>query len=75
MNHSNGHQPFYKSIPASGWVAIAAVLGAATYYLLAYHKKHALDVLPYLLVIVMILMHGFMHGGHGGHNNQKGNHG
>ncbi len=74
-NHS-GHQhhgqldqdkpkPFYKSFATSTWIVLAAVVVITLFYLVTRHKTHVLDVLPYLLILAMILMHL---GGHGGHS-------
>jgi len=42
-------------------------LAIAGYFLLTEHRAHAIPYLPFLLVLACPLMHLFMHGGHGGH--------
>ena len=64
--------PFYKSMPTNAWVALGVVVAIVLFYLLTHHKTHVLDVLPYLLILAMIFMHVFMHGGHGGHGSSGG---
>ncbi len=65
-NHElNRHQPFYKSFTTNAWVALGTVVGIIIFYLLTHHKTHVLDVLPYVLILAMVLMHI---DGHGGHN-------
>lgn len=48
-----------KGIAAIGLIVIVA------YFLFMEHRQHVIDVLPYLLLGACLLMHGFMHGGHG----------
>ena len=44
------------------------VMGAAAgYFLLTEHRAHFFGALPYLLLLACLLMHFFMHRGHGGH--------
>lgn len=61
----NKPQPFYKSLTTTAWVTLGVIVVIILFYLLTHHKTHVLDVLPYILILAMILMHV---GGHGGHN-------
>lgn len=74
MNQSE-HEPLHKSFTANVWVSIAVVVGIIMFYLLTHHKKHLFDVLPYILIAAMMLMHVFGHGGHGGHSQGGKHHG
>ncbi|HXG82054.1 MAG TPA: DUF2933 domain-containing protein [Sphingomicrobium sp.] len=46
------------------WLLIPAVLGLAL-LLISDHRQHALDFLPFLILLACPLMHLFMH--HGSH--------
>ena len=48
-----------KGFAAIGLIAIVG------YFLFVEHRQHVIDALPYLLLGACLLMHGFMHGGHG----------
>lgn len=54
--------------PARPWtqVLLTVLIAAAAVYLITNHWLHILDALPYLGVVLMMGMHLFMHGGHGG---------
>jgi Protein of unknown function (DUF2933) len=47
---------------------------AATAFVLYWHWRHALDALPFLIVLACPLAHIFMHHGHG-HGHDHGAHG
>lgn len=53
-------------------IAIAAIGGAALYYLWVEHHNHLIHFLPYLIFLLCPFMHFFMHRGHshenGGHH-------
>jgi len=55
-------------------LALIGFLGVAGYFLWTEHRAHVITFLPFLLVGGCILMHVFMHGGHGhgGHGNGDG---
>jgi len=53
-----------------GWVVTLA-LAALGVYLFATHTGHILAALPYLLLLACLLMHLFMHGGHGHHHGKR----
>ena len=48
-------------------IALVVFLGVAAFFLLTEHRAHVLGVLPYLLLLLCVGMHFFMHGGHRGH--------
>ena len=55
----------------SRWVFFGFLL-VAGYFLLTEHQAHAVQVLPYLLLLACPLMHLFhRHGGHRGHHAPK----
>lgn len=71
MDHLNSSesQPrtgFWGSRYSIGLVALGAI---AAYFLLAEHRAHFVGALPlpFLLLLACLLMHVFMHRGHGGH--------
>ena len=70
MDHSTPTQ----NSPSPGWsrgkIVLIAFLAIAGFYLLAEHRAHTFAVLPFLLLPACLLMHVFMHGGHGGSSSQ-----
>lgn len=46
-------------------------LSILAFYLITEHTAHLFGALPYILFGVFIVSHLFMHGGHGGHTEQK----
>jgi len=48
------------------WISIA-FLAVAAFFLLSEHLAHLLGALPFLLLLACLLMHLFMHHGHGAH--------
>lgn len=55
---------FWRS--PSGMVLLV-FLAVAGYFLWTEHRPHVIEALPYLLLLVCVGMHVFMHGAHGGH--------
>lgn len=47
-------------------------LAVGGYFLWAEHRAHVIAALPWLLVGACLVMHLFMHHGHGGHGGQAG---
>ena len=47
-------------------MVLLAFLAIAGFFLLAEHRAHLLGVLPFLLLLACLLLHFFMHRGHGG---------
>jgi hypothetical protein len=46
-------------------IALLVFLGIGGYFLFTEHWAHVIQALPYLLLVGCIVMHLFMHGGHG----------
>lgn len=66
--HGQGHA---KSSAARYWPVLVAFLGIAVFLLWGEHQTHIIGFLPWVLILVLCpLMHLFMHGGHGGHNDR-----
>ncbi|MEO7910398.1 MAG: DUF2933 domain-containing protein [Roseiflexaceae bacterium] len=68
------------SSPAGGAIAflrsragitLIAFLAIATFYLVTEHTAHFFGVLPFALLLLCPILHLFMHGGHGGQNDQR----
>jgi hypothetical protein len=57
---------------SAGWFVAPAIAGLAVLFLSG-HRDHALDYLPFLLLLACPLMHLFMHGGH--HHEEPGTRG
>lgn len=51
-----------------------AILAVGGYSLWTNHQEHVVDALIYLPIVACLLMHFFMHGGHG-HGGDKPSHG
>ncbi|MDH4173622.1 MAG: DUF2933 domain-containing protein [Betaproteobacteria bacterium] len=68
-DESRGNPSLWRSktgIALCGFIAIAAVL------LILEHRAHALQWLPFALLLACPLMHLFHgHGGHGGHGSKQ----
>jgi len=63
MNESRGTAGFWTS--KSG-IALCVFVAAGALFLIVEHRAHALEWLPFALLLACPLMHLFMHGGHGG---------
>ena len=48
------------------WISIVFLVVAA-FFLLSEHLAHLMGALPFLLLLACLLMHLFMHHGHGAH--------
>ena len=73
MNHD--HQPNSRWSTASKYVFLGFVL-VAGYFLIAEHRAHVVQYLPFILLAACPLMHLFHgHGGHGGHGRDEGSSG
>jgi hypothetical protein len=46
-------------------IAIMAFLAIGGYFLFTEHRAHVIGALPWILVAACLVMHLFMHGGHG----------
>ncbi len=50
-------------------IALLIFLAIIGFFLFTEHWAHLLGIFPYLLLLACPLLHLFMHGRHGGHNN------
>jgi len=50
---------------------LLAIYALAAAFLIYWYWRHLLDALPFLVVQACPLLHLFMHGGHGGHNEMR----
>ncbi|NIP28134.1 DUF2933 domain-containing protein [candidate division KSB1 bacterium] len=69
-NSENSKRPFLQS-PTN--VALVVFLSIAGYFLVMEHLAHIIEALPYVLLLGCMLMHVFMHRGHGGHGGHDHN--
>lgn len=69
MNEHPTTRSFRSALLIAGWI-LAAI--AASYVLVA-HRAHALEWLPFALLLACPLMHIFMHGRHGHHQQERSN--
>ncbi len=60
----------YWSTPSGIALLVFGAIGA--YLLIAEHRVHALGFAPYLILLACLVMHFFMHRGHGGHGAHAG---
>jgi hypothetical protein len=62
---SSGSKPpsFWRSRYAFGLIALGAI---ALFFLVTEHRAHFFGALPYVLLVASLLLHIFMHAGHGG---------
>ncbi len=70
----NDEKEWLDRRPSKGtfWLMVAIALAVMGFLLWGEHKVHLLGALPWLILLACPLMHVFMHGGHGGHEDQKG---
>ena len=68
MSHRPEQQQFLPGGPSRPWTQalLTVLIAGGAVYLISNHWLHILDALPYLGVVLMMGMHLFMHGGHGG---------
>ena len=52
-------------------VAFAVFAAVAAYFLWTEHRAHAIQALPWLLLMACPLMHVFVHRGHGSHGHDR----
>ena len=73
MNHSDHATPEPGSFWRTAWgIAVCALLAIAGLAFILDHRAHALQWLPYALILACPLMHFFMPGhGHGGSHGHK----
>ena len=65
------HHESRNNNPRGKWVLIG-FLAIAGFFLFTEHRAHVLGALPYLLLLACLLMHLFMHHGHGNHGGHEG---
>jgi hypothetical protein len=54
-------------------LALIVFLGISIFFLWAEHKAHIMGALPYALLLLCVVIHFFMHAGHGkGHSDNGG---
>lgn len=53
-------------------LGLLVFLGIAAFFLITEHRAHLYGFLPYSFLLLCLVMHMFMHGGHGG--GKKGGH-
>ncbi len=53
------------------WILIV-LLGAVGLYLVVDHGQYLIPYLPFSFLFGCLVMHLFMHGGHGGHHHKDG---
>ena len=71
MNGSSRRRSWLRSPPVIA-LPVAGGLGAIT--LTLQHPVHTLQSLPFLLLVLCLLLHPLMHGGHGGSGGRTANH-
>ena len=49
------------------WLGLCFFLAIATFFLWEEHQAHILGALPYVLLLLCLFIHLFMHRGHGSH--------
>jgi hypothetical protein len=64
-NQPSGNQGYWRS--RSG-IALCVFIAIAALLLFFEHRAHALQWLPFVVLLACPLMHLFMHHGHGGHS-------
>jgi hypothetical protein len=70
MNHE--HEHYHKPQSGGSWwltrngIATALLIAIIGIYLLTEHLMHVFEALPWLILGGCLLMHLFMHHGHGG---------
>ncbi len=68
-NHNNANDARRGFLKSPNNMALIIFLTIASYFLLTEHLAHVIQSLPYALLLGCVLLHGFMHKGHGhGHN-------
>ncbi len=67
--HGSSNQPQQNRFSLPIKIVMYATIGIIAYFLVTEHRAHLAGFLPYSLLFLCLLMHFFMHGGHGGDNN------
>lgn len=75
MNHGSDHGGKRGFFASRANIVLIAFLAIGGFFLITEHRAHLipyLGYLPWLLLLACPFMHLFMHGGHGGHEDNKG---
>lgn len=75
MNHGSEHSEKRRFFASRVNIVFIAFLAIAGFFLVTEHRAHLipyLRYLPWLLFLACPFMHLFMHGGHGGHEDNNG---
>lgn len=71
MDH-DAHTPAAKGkLDRRYWPVLIGFLLIAAFFLWTEHRAHLLGALPWLILPACLLLHVFMHRGHGGHGGGK----
>ena len=71
MNDTHGGN-LRRYLTSPSGLALLGFLGIAGYFLWTEHEAHVFAALPFVLVAGCLVMHLFMHRGHGGHGDSDG---
>jgi O-antigen/teichoic acid export membrane protein len=75
-NHAMSERTRQRSFLTSPFgIALCVFLAVAALFLVLEHRAHLLGAWPLLFLLVCVVMHLFMHRGHGGHGSHGGDHG
>jgi len=66
-DHARHHEPQGNFVTSRAGLVLIGFLIIAGALLFTEHRAHVLGVLIWLPLLACLLMHFFMHGGHGGH--------
>lgn len=53
-------------------LVLLAFLAIAAFFVITEHQAHVYGALPYVLLLLVPVLHMFMHAGHGGHGGHGG---
>ncbi|MDD3762943.1 MAG: DUF2933 domain-containing protein [Pseudomonadota bacterium] len=73
--HDHGDAGHRRALPKPGGtafnLALAVLLGIGAYFLWTEHRAHLGSILLWGVLLACPLMHFFMHGSHGGHDDHR----
>lgn len=76
--HRENDRPAGARPEAGQWLrarntwALLGFIAIAGFFVVTEHRAHLFGALPYLLLLACPLLHFFLHGGHGGHEDHGG---